>query len=70
MLADSPPSAAHPARKFPQFAAVAAPKRSPGAPPMKLLWREGASLAYIKLTASLAKAVPLGVHGGGQKIVV
>ncbi len=70
MLADSPPSAAHPARKFPRFAAVAAPKRSPGAPPMKLLWREGASLAYIKLTASLAKAVPLGVHGGGQKIVV
>lgn len=44
--------------------------RSPGAPPMKLLWREGASLAYIKLTAAMAKPVPLGVDGGGRKIIV
>ena len=43
---------------------------SPAAPPIKLLWREGASLAYIKLTASLAKAVPLGVDGNGQKVLV
>ncbi len=40
------------------------------APPLKLLLREAASFAYMRLRASFAPAVPLPVVGDGRDIVV
>ena len=39
-------------------------------PSVKLLIREGASLAYIKLTAGLYSAQPLDIKGDGRPVVV
>lgn len=64
-------------RKISNFAGMLSkwlPQRSAGAPRLQLLWREGASLAAINLARfprhNSHQATPLGINGGGRKVVI
>ncbi len=50
--------------------AFAIPLRSYAPPPLHLLAREGASYAFLRLTASFGSVAPVSSHGDGKKVLV